>query len=37
LYIHLKYIDPATTNDFPEDYLEIVKNTHEKGGFGSIG
>jgi len=29
--------DPATTNDFPEDYLERVRNTHEKGGYGSIG
>jgi phenylalanyl-tRNA synthetase alpha chain len=29
--------DPATTNDFPEDYLERVRNTHEHGGYGSIG
>jgi len=29
--------NPETTNTLPEDYVEIVKNTHENGGFGSIG
>jgi phenylalanyl-tRNA synthetase alpha chain len=29
--------DPARTLSVPEDYYEVVKNTHEKGGFGSIG
>jgi phenylalanyl-tRNA synthetase alpha chain len=28
---------PASTNAVPEDYYELVKHTHEKGGFGSIG
>ena len=29
--------DPAETVSVPEDYLEIVKNEHENGGFGSFG
>lgn len=29
--------DPAISTKFPKDYLERVKNTHEKGGYGSIG
>ena len=29
--------DPAETVNVPEDYLEIVKNEHENGGFGSFG
>jgi phenylalanyl-tRNA synthetase alpha chain len=28
---------PANTAFFPEDYYEVVKSTHEKGGFGSVG
>jgi phenylalanyl-tRNA synthetase alpha chain len=28
---------PRECKGFPPDYLERVKNTHEKGGFGSIG
>jgi len=29
--------DPATSNTFPEDYLERVKSMHEKGDSDSIG
>ncbi|KAI8056984.1 tRNA synthetases class II core domain (F)-domain-containing protein [Syncephalis plumigaleata] len=29
--------DPATTNEFPPDYLEKVRTVHSKGGFGSVG
>ena len=29
--------EPAQTVSVPEDYLEIVKKTHEVGGFGSLG
>jgi len=29
--------NPETTTDFPKDYLQAVKDIHEKGGFGSIG
>eukprot|EP00357_Protocruzia_adherens_P011883 CAMPEP_0114973702 /NCGR_PEP_ID=MMETSP0216-20121206/1109_1 /TAXON_ID=223996 /ORGANISM="Protocruzia adherens, Strain Boccale" /LENGTH=468 /DNA_ID=CAMNT_0002334239 /DNA_START=1873 /DNA_END=3279 /DNA_ORIENTATION=+ len=29
--------DPATTTDFPEDYLKRVQEVHEKGGHGSFG
>eukprot|EP00033_Pygsuia_biforma_P002602 GCRY01002879.1.p1 GENE.GCRY01002879.1~~GCRY01002879.1.p1 ORF type:complete len:491 (-),score=112.82 GCRY01002879.1:22-1494(-) len=29
--------DPAVTMDIPKDYLEVVKQQHEVGGFGSIG
>ena len=29
--------DPSACNSFPEDYYNIVKQTHEKGGFGSLG
>lgn len=29
--------DPAVANSVPEDYYNIVKETHENGGFGSIG
>ncbi|KAI9592635.1 tRNA synthetases class II core domain (F)-domain-containing protein [Syncephalis fuscata] len=29
--------DPATTNEFPPDYLEKVRTVHSKGGYGSIG
>lgn len=29
--------DPAETLRVPEDYYEVVKTTHESGGFGSIG
>lgn len=28
---------PATSTDFPKDYLNQVKEVHEKGGFDSIG
>lgn len=28
---------PETSDTFPEEYLEKVKDVHEKGGFGSIG
>lgn len=28
---------PAQALSVPEEYFEVVKNTHEKGGFGSIG
>mmetsp|Transcript_5002 Transcript_5002/g.7591 ORF Transcript_5002/g.7591 Transcript_5002/m.7591 type:complete len:562 (-) Transcript_5002:285-1970(-) len=28
---------PMFTNTVPEDYYEVVKNQHEKGGFGSQG
>eukprot|EP00051_Salpingoeca_urceolata_P027818 m.483420 g.483420 ORF g.483420 m.483420 type:complete len:512 (-) comp22936_c0_seq1:119-1654(-) len=29
--------DPATTTDFPREYLERVKAVHERGGYGSQG
>ncbi|GBG76970.1 hypothetical protein CBR_g23301 [Chara braunii] len=29
--------EPATARSFPEDYLERVKNVHERGGYGSTG
>lgn len=29
--------DPATSNDFPSEYLERVKKVHSEGGFGSYG
>ncbi|GAA94718.1 uncharacterized protein L969DRAFT_87559 [Mixia osmundae IAM 14324] len=29
--------DPASTDDFPEDYLAKVRKVHESGGYGSIG
>jgi phenylalanyl-tRNA synthetase alpha chain len=29
--------DPENANKFPEEYLKKVKETHENGGFGSIG
>jgi len=29
--------DPATSNDFPPDFLQRVKKVHEEGGYGSIG
>eukprot|EP00596_Hydrurales_sp_CCMP1899_P002267 CAMPEP_0119042874 /NCGR_PEP_ID=MMETSP1177-20130426/16224_1 /TAXON_ID=2985 /ORGANISM="Ochromonas sp, Strain CCMP1899" /LENGTH=507 /DNA_ID=CAMNT_0007009937 /DNA_START=85 /DNA_END=1605 /DNA_ORIENTATION=- len=29
--------EPMFANSVPEEYYEVVKNTHEKGGFGSIG
>lgn len=29
--------DPATTDSFPEDYLERVRKIHSSGGHGSIG
>ena len=29
--------EPAVTSDFPPEYLQGVKDMHEKGGFGSIG
>jgi phenylalanyl-tRNA synthetase alpha chain len=29
--------DPAVTRCLPADYLEVVKRTHEQGGFGSLG
>jgi len=29
--------DPATSSNFPKDYLERVKEVHSKGGYGSIG
>lgn len=29
--------DPASANNFPEDYLEKVKNVHSVGDFGSNG
>ncbi|KAJ3195872.1 hypothetical protein HK101_010782 [Irineochytrium annulatum] len=29
--------DPATTDKFPQDYLERVKKVHSEGGYGSIG
>eukprot|EP01034_Spumella_vulgaris_P033229 gene33229-41000_t len=28
---------PAAANSVPEEYYEVVKKTHESGGFGSIG
>ena len=28
---------PASSGGFPDDYLQRVKETHEKGGFDSIG
>jgi phenylalanyl-tRNA synthetase alpha chain len=28
---------PATSDDFPEEYLQKVKKMHEVGGSGSIG
>merc|ERR1712137_458421 len=30
-------LDPATSKDIPADYMQRVKDTHEKGGHGSIG
>ncbi len=29
--------EPCSTNSVPEEYYDIVKATHETGGFGSIG
>jgi phenylalanyl-tRNA synthetase alpha chain len=29
--------NPSTTLKLPQEYVEAVKNIHEKGGFGSIG
>lgn len=29
--------NPTTTDEFPQDYLQKVKDVHEKGGYGSIG
>lgn len=29
--------NPKVTTDFPKEYLEKVKEVHEKGGYGSIG
>jgi phenylalanyl-tRNA synthetase alpha chain len=29
--------DPATSHDFPADFLQRVKKVHEEGGYGSIG
>lgn len=29
--------DPANCHSFPEEYYQLVKQTHENGGFGSIG
>eukprot|EP00127_Corallochytrium_limacisporum_P003650 Clim_evm38s151 gene=Clim_evmTU38s151 len=29
--------DPERSNEFPEDYLKRVHNTHENGDYGSIG
>jgi len=29
--------EPANTIDIPNDYLKIIKQTHETGGWGSIG
>ncbi len=29
--------DPATSTNFPPDYLERVKKVHSEGGFGSQG
>ncbi|VDN59684.1 unnamed protein product [Dracunculus medinensis] len=29
--------DPATSDQFPEDYVQRVKEIHEKGGYGSKG
>ncbi|KAI8908229.1 tRNA synthetases class II core domain (F)-domain-containing protein [Powellomyces hirtus] len=29
--------DPATSDRFPKDYMERVKEVHSKGGYGSIG
>ena len=29
--------DPQFSYEFPMEYLERVKKTHESGGFGSIG
>jgi phenylalanyl-tRNA synthetase alpha chain len=29
--------DPMHANSVPEDYYEVVKKTHESGGYGSIG
>jgi len=29
--------DPAASTKFPKEYLDRVRNTHEKGGYGSIG
>ena len=29
--------EPEKCNSIPKDYMERVKNTHEKGGYGSLG
>ena len=29
--------DPPLSHDFPTEYLQRVKTTHESGGYGSIG
>lgn len=31
------YTDPAASDDIPKDYLQRVKDVHEKGGYDSIG
>ena len=34
---HTPLAEPALSHEFPEDYLERVKRTHESGGYGSMG
>ena len=29
--------NPETCKDLPKDYVQKVKDVHEKGGYGSIG
>jgi phenylalanyl-tRNA synthetase alpha chain len=29
--------DPATIENYPKDYMERVRSTHERGGYGSLG
>lgn len=35
--VNLHISDPSNSSNFPEDYLERVKNVHSEGGFGSQG
>lgn len=35
--LNLAIQEPMEANSVPEAYYEVVKRTHESGGFGSIG
>lgn len=37
MVIWLSHVEPSTTRELPEDYVERVKSVHESGGYGSRG